>query len=404
MLRLLRLLRLQNHGPVFFLEYSAGFFNLLLLLFVRLRVVPPTLMMMKMLPRRGGGGGQKRRHQRKTTSTITLRRRQNARRSHHHRRRCRTTTRRRHRHHLFSLSLSYARNSPQKSAHVLYIHTTHFWLENEKILGKKTLLLLLQKRLNTRVIRCKSRKRRAERVFKQAAAAGKRKLFGTKSLRKSKMKRWKREAFFCFFLAFFWEARAALFYHRRESKSRKKRAEEFFHLSSWDERAESKSLDFDRRRCFFQKNVFFISKKSTRFFTWERAHEREQSRKVFSWAQKTDFAFWGERLKQREQSKKSSFFTRESAHEREQSRKVFSETQDRLWQKRESCFFQKNVFILVVTNIKQSSLCSSSALCAETHFRVQTLSARALFAFRGGVCCCRRCFWRGAFLFALSFS
>ena len=58
--------------------------------------------------------------------------------------------------------------------------------------------------------------------------------------------------------------------------------------------------------------------------------------------------------------------------------------------KERRCFFQKtdvsqelllskNVFILVVfTNIKQSSLCSSSALCAETLFRLHSLRSLSL--------------------------
>jgi hypothetical protein len=135
-LRLLRLLCLQNRGAVFFLDY-AGFFNLLLL-FVRLRIVP--LLMMKMLPRRGGG--QKRRHQRKTTSTITLRRRQNTR-SHHHRL-CRTT-RRRH-HHLFSLSLSLLRAKLSAKERASFIRTNNNGEKSDKTQQNKRKSLMSNRR------------------------------------------------------------------------------------------------------------------------------------------------------------------------------------------------------------------------------------------------------------------
>jgi hypothetical protein len=89
---------------------------------------------------------------------------------------------------------------------------------------------------------------------------------------------------------------------------------------------------------------------------------------------------------EREQSKKSSFFTRErahvfsleKAHTKEKSKRRLGNTRQTLTEEK-FCFVQKNVFILVVfTNIKQSSLCSSSALCAETLFRLHSLRSLSL--------------------------
>ena len=138
-----------------------------------------------------------------------------------------------------------------------------------------------------------------------------------------------------------------------------------------------------RRRCFFQKNVF-ISKKS-RVFTWERAHERaheradRQSRKVFSETHRQILLFEASSWN-REQSKKSSFFTRKKST-RKSSRKVFSETHNRqtLTEER-SCFFQKNVFILVVT-IKNNHRFVLLLLFAQRRSSVCTLCARSLCTF-----------------------
>ena len=273
---MLRLLRLQNHGPVFFLDY-AGFFNLLLL-FVRLRIVPP--LMMKMLPRRGGGG-QKRRHQRKPTSTITLRRRQNTRCSHHHHRRCRTTRRRHHHHHLFSLSLSLTRETLRKRARTFYTYKIPTSGENEKILGKKTLLLLLQKRPNTRV-RCTSRKRAEESVHNRSRA-------GKRKLRKNNESR-KKIKTNCFFL----RGESSFLLSQTRAKVEKKE-QTFFHLrkkSTRKSRVEKSSrkhtTDFNRREsCFFQKMSSF---RKRAVFSLEKEHTTEQSKSLLVHTQ-TDFAF-----------------------------------------------------------------------------------------------------------------
>ena len=302
MLRLLRrLLRLQNHGPVFFLDDYAGFFNLLLLLFVRLRVVPP-LMMMKMLPRRGGGG-QKRRHQRETTSTITLRRRQNARCSHHHRRRCRTTRRHRHHHHLFSLSLSLTRETLRKRARTLYTYKIPTSGENEKILGEKKLFSFCCKKDWTQEFVARVEKEQ-KRVFTTAAERESENYSEQSHFERVKWKGEKEKSSFAFFWLFF-ERREQLFYHRREQKSKKK---------------------------------------SRRFFTWER---RAHKRKVFSYTHRQILLFeasgWNRESSRKRAvfslEKEQSFFTRKRTQRKVE--KSSRKHTDRDFNRREVASFKK---------------------------------------------------------------
>ena len=76
--------------------------------------------------------------------------------------------------------------------------------------------------------------------------------------------------------------------------------------------------------------------------------------------------------------RKSSFFhLRKSTRKRAESKSLLVNTRQTLTEGR--LLLSKNVFILVVfTNIKQSSLCSSSALCAETLFRLHSLRSLSL--------------------------
>ena len=143
--------------------------------------------------------------------------------------------------------------------------------------------------------------------------------------------------------------------------------------------------------CFFQKNVSSFRKRA-HVFSLEKEHTKESRVEKSSREHTKDrFCFLRRAAETERAVEKEQFFhSRKRTRKRAESKSLLGNTRQTLTEEK-FCFFQKNVFILVVTNIKQSSLCSSSALCAETHFRVQTLSARALFAFRGGVCC-RRCF------------
>ena len=121
-------------------------------------------------------------------------------------------------------------------------------------------------------------------------------------------------------------------------------------------------------------------------FSLEKEHTKEQSKSLLGNTQ-TDFAFLRraaetERAVEKEQFfhlRKSRVFSPEKAHT-EKSRKVFSETHNRqTLTEEEFCFFQKNVFILVVfTNIKQSLSLLLFAREQQTLFRLHSLRALSL--------------------------
>ena len=109
----------------------------------------------------------------------------------------------------------------------------------------------------------------------------------------------------------------------------------------------TQATDRQGRRCFFQKISSF--RKRAHVFSLEKEHTKEQSRKVFSYTHRQILLFWGERLKQREQSKKSSFFTwerahgfftRESAH-KEKSKSLLGNTQQTDFDRRSFASFKK---------------------------------------------------------------
>ena len=101
---------------------------------------------------------------------------------------------------------------------------------------------------------------------------------------------------------------------------------------------------------------------------------------------KSFLRFFGRELKEKQKRRLSSVLIRKLSFCSFLSRVKNTKATD----KERRCFFQKtdvsqelllskNVFILVVfTNIKQSSLCSSSALCAETLFRLHSLRSLSL--------------------------
>ena len=212
----------------------------------------------------------------------------------------------------------------------------------------------------------------------------------------------KREEFFCFFFGFFLRGESSFLLLQTRAKVEKKE-QTFFHSRKKSTQEKSRKVfsethkrqtDFDREGVASFKKFLHFEKEHT--FFHEKEHTKESRVEKSSRTHTDRFCFLRraaetERAVEKEQFfhlRKSRVFSRESAH-KEKSKSLLGNTQtetlteEKLLLSKKCLHSCRYKYKTIIALFFFSSLRRDALPFA--------LSARALFALRGGVCCCR-CF------------